>query len=52
MTSSSTSFPKIEPFNKGFYSADGHDIYYQECGSSDVKLAIFLKRDTPEFDFN
>ena len=42
MTSSSTLFPKIEPFNKGFYSADGHDIYYEECGNPDGKPAIFL----------
>ena len=27
MTTSSTLFPKIEPFNKGFYSVDGHELY-------------------------
>ena len=42
MATSSTLFPKIEPFKKGFYSADGHDIYYEECGNPEGKPAVFL----------
>ena len=42
MTTSSTLFPKIEPFNKGFYFADGHDIYYEDCGNPEGQHAVFL----------
>lgn len=35
-------YPICEPYNTGFMSADGHDIYYEECGNPNGKPAVFL----------
>jgi proline iminopeptidase len=37
-----TLFPPIEPFNSGFMERDGHQIYYEQCGSPNGKPAVFL----------
>ena len=37
-----TLFPPIEPFNSGFMERDGHQIYYEQCGNSNGKPAVFL----------
>ena len=37
-----TLFPPIEPFNNGFMERDGHQIYYEQCGNSNGKPAVFL----------
>lgn len=42
MANTSTLYPKIEPFNTGFYNVDGHQIYYEQCGNPNGKPAIFL----------
>ena len=34
-------YPICEPYNTGFMSADGHDIYYEECGNPYGKPAVF-----------
>ncbi len=26
-------YPEIEPFASGWMTADGHEIYYEECGN-------------------
>ncbi|MDA9903399.1 prolyl aminopeptidase [Gammaproteobacteria bacterium] len=35
-------FPPLEPFNFGFMEKDNHRIYYEQCGNSDGKPAVFL----------
>ena len=35
-------YPKIEPYDQGFMSAGGHEIYYEQCGNPDGKPAVFL----------
>ena len=42
MTNSSTLYPKIKPFYEGYYSVDGHEIYYEQCGNPAGKPAIFI----------
>ena len=42
MSNSPTLYPKIDPFDKGFYLVDGHEIYYEQCGNPDGKPAVFL----------
>ena len=37
-----TLYPNIEPYSQDYLSADGHEIYYEECGNPDGKPAIFL----------
>tara|TARA_B100001057_G_scaffold464954_1_gene520611 strand:+ start:1425 stop:2384 length:960 start_codon:yes stop_codon:yes gene_type:complete len=37
-----TLYPNIEPYSQDYFSADGHEIYYEECGNPDGKPAIFL----------
>ena len=42
MSETFTLFPTIEPFNSGFMERDGHQIYYEQCGNSNGKPAVFL----------
>jgi proline iminopeptidase len=35
-------YPPIEPFNSGYMERDGHQIYYEQCGSPNGKPAVFL----------
>ena len=42
MANPSTLYPKIEPFDTGFYNVDGYQIYYEQCGNPNGKPAIFL----------
>ena len=35
-------FPPIRPYQSGFLSLDGHQIYYEQCGNPKGKPAIFL----------
>ena len=37
-----TLYPNIEPYSHDYLNADGHEIYYEECGNPDGKPAIFL----------
>ncbi len=37
-----TLYPNIEPYSQDYLNADGHEIYYEECGNPDGKPAIFL----------
>ena len=37
-----TLYPNIEPYSQDYFNADGHEIYYEECGNPDGKPAIFL----------
>ena len=37
-----TLYPNIEPYSHDYLYADGHEIYYEECGNPDGKPAIFL----------
>ena len=37
-----TLYPPIEPFNSGHMERDGHQIYYEQCGSPNGKPAVFL----------
>lgn len=37
-----TLYPNLEPYSQDYLSADGHEIYYEECGNPDGKPAIFL----------
>ena len=35
-------FPAIEPFNTGYMERGCHEIYYEQCGNSNGKPAVFL----------
>ena len=35
-------FPPIEPYKTNFISADGHEIYFEQCGNPEGKPAVFL----------
>tara|TARA_B110000003_G_scaffold2709_1_gene2926 strand:+ start:2023 stop:2985 length:963 start_codon:yes stop_codon:yes gene_type:complete len=35
-------YPPIKPYEQGFISAGGHEIYYEQCGNPDGKPAVFL----------
>ena len=35
-------YPPIEPYDQGFMSVEGHEIYYEQCGNPDGKPAVFL----------
>ena len=35
-------YPPIEPYEKGFMSVDQHEIYYEQCGNPNGKVAVFL----------
>ena len=35
-------YPQIEPYDQGFMSIEGHEIYYEQCGNPDGKPAVFL----------
>ena len=37
-----TLYPNIEPYSHDYLNADGHEIYYEECGNPYGKPAIFL----------
>ena len=37
-----TLYPNIEPYSQDYLNADGHEIYFEECGNPDGKPAIFL----------
>ena len=37
-----TLYPNIEPYSQDYLNADGHKIYYEECGNPNGKPAIFL----------
>ena len=34
-------YPQIEPYDQGFMSVEGHEIYYEQCGNPDGKPAVF-----------
>ena len=42
MTDQLTLFPHCMPYNTGYYSADNHEIYYEESGNPSGKPALFL----------
>ena len=42
MSNQLTLFPPIKPYDSGFLSIDGHAIYYEQCGNSNGKPALFL----------
>jgi len=42
MTDQLTLFPHCMPYNTGYYSADNHEIYYEESGNASGKPALFL----------
>ncbi|MDC1475009.1 prolyl aminopeptidase [Gammaproteobacteria bacterium] len=35
-------YPLCEPYETGFMDADGHEIYYEQCGNPQGKPAVFL----------
>lgn len=35
-------YQSIEPYETGFMDADGHEIYYEQCGNPQGKPAVFL----------
>ncbi|MFQ3340038.1 MAG: proline iminopeptidase, partial [Gammaproteobacteria bacterium] len=35
-------YPPCNPYDSGFLSADGHEIYYEQCGNPNGKPAVFL----------
>ncbi len=35
-------YPPCMPYDTGYYSADEHNIYYEQCGNPDGKPALFL----------
>jgi len=35
-------YPQIQPYDQGFMSAGGHEIYYEQCGNPNGKPAVFL----------
>ena len=37
-----TLYSPIEPYDQGFMSSGGHEIYYEQCGNPDGKPAVFL----------
>lgn len=37
-----TLYPHCNPFDTGFMSQDGHEIYYEQCGNPNGKPAVFL----------
>ena len=42
MTDQLKLFPHCMPYNTGYYSADNHEIYYEESGNASGKPALFL----------
>lgn len=42
MTDQLKLFPHCMPYNTGYYSADNHEIYYEESGNPSGKPALFL----------
>ena len=42
MTDFLTLYPHCNPFDTGFISKDGHEIYYEQCGNPNGKPAVFL----------
>ena len=42
MSNQLTLFPPIKSYDSGFLSIDGHEIYYEQCGNSNGKPALFL----------
>jgi proline iminopeptidase len=42
MTEQLKLFPHCMPYNTGYYSADNHEIYYEESGNPSGKPALFL----------
>ena len=37
-----TLYSPIEPYDQGFMSSGGHEIYYEQCGNPEGKPAVFL----------
>ena len=35
-------YPLIEPYDQGFMSVEGHEIYYEQCGNPDGKACSLL----------
>lgn len=42
MTSNLSLFNTYPPYDTGFLYADGHEIYYEQCGNPEGKPAVFL----------
>ena len=42
MTDFLTLYPHCNPYDTGFISKDGHEIYYEQCGNPNGKPAVFL----------
>ena len=35
-------YPNCEPYDSGFFTADEHEVYYEQCGNPNGKPALFL----------
>ena len=42
MSNTFSLYPPCTPYDTGYYSADEHKIYYEQCGNPDGKPALFL----------